>query len=252
MVRTTLMLAMGLAALPCHAEDEPAVTPYRPTVSNPAQLPAPGQLELELGGLSSKTGEARRASLPYTFKLAFNEEWGVLLGGEALVSAHDEGAPRVRGVGDTSLVLKRAWTLAPGSALGLELGAKAPTAKDGIGSGKADYSMNGIYSRDMGSVHFDGNLTFTRIGAIDAGQGRTQTGWAAAFSTPLSEQWGVDAELSGTHQHGTDNTAQLLVAATYSPTPRLTIDVGVARGLNRASPDWSLFSGLVLPLAKFW
>ncbi|MDB6101043.1 MAG: hypothetical protein JWO52_1042, partial [Gammaproteobacteria bacterium] len=33
---------------------------------------------------------------------------------------------------------------------------------------------------------------------------------------------------------------------------QMTIDVGVAHGLTAASPNWSLFAGLVVPLAKLW
>ena len=79
-----------------------------------------------------------------------------------------------------------------------------------------------------------------------------QTGWATSFSTPVSERWGATAEVSGTRLRGAPATAQLLLAATYSPTPRLAIDIGMARGLTAASPDWSLFSGLVVPLGKLW
>ena len=68
-------LVMGTMTAPLHAQDGPPITPYRPSVSSPAQLPAPGQLEFELGGLSTKTDDDRRASLPYTFKLGFNEQW---------------------------------------------------------------------------------------------------------------------------------------------------------------------------------
>lgn len=244
--------AMAQAGSSGGAEDAPPVLPYRPSVSSPAQLPAPGQLELELGGLASRDGGARRASLPYTLKLAFSETWGVLLGGEARVSDREQGAPRLRGAGDTVLVLKRAWALGEGSALGLELGAKAPTARDGIGSGRADYSVNGIASRDFGSVHMDANLNLTRIGGAEPGLGRVQTGASASFSLPLDERWGATAELAGTRRSGAPGTAQLLLAAAYSPHPRLTIDFGLARGITRASPDWQFFSGIVLPLAKIW
>jgi hypothetical protein len=92
-----------------HAQDGPPITPYRPSVSSPAQLPAAGQLELELGGLSSKSDDGRRNSLPYTFKLGFNEQWGVVLSGEGYVSAPDDGGQRVHGFGDTVFVLKRAF-----------------------------------------------------------------------------------------------------------------------------------------------
>ncbi len=247
-------LAAALCLLPlfCMAEDGPPITPYRPSVSSPAQLPAAGQLELELGGLSSKSDDGRRNSLPYALKLGFNEQWGIVLVGEAYVSAPDGNGGRGRGIGDTLFVLKRAFVLDEGSALGLELGAKAPTAKDSIGSGRADYSLNGIYSRDMGSVHMDANLNATRLGADDAGTGRVQTGLSASFSTPVNQQWGLTGEWSGTRRSGAASTAQVLVAVSYSPSKRLTMDFGAAHGLNSATPNWAFFSGMVLPLAQLW
>lgn len=251
-LKLLVSFAFGAITIPLHAQDGPPITPYRPSVSSPAQLPAPGQLEFELGGLRTKSDDDRRASLPFTFKLGFNEQWGVLIGGEAYVSARTDGAPRQRGVGDTTLELKRAFLIDDGTALGLELGVKLPTAKDSIGSGRSDVVLNGIYSQDMGIVHMDANLNATRLGAYEAGSGRIQKGWSASFSAPVSEKWGATTELSGTHRNGQANTAQFLLAATYSPTKRLTIDWGVARGLTSASPDWSLFSGIVLPLAKLW
>jgi hypothetical protein len=254
-IRALFALSLSALALPCltqEAQDGPPITPYRPSVSSPAQLPAPGQLEMELGLLGSKSDEGRRNSLPLTFKLAFNPEWGVVLGGEALVSAPDGNGGRARGLGDTLLVLKRAFIIDDATAFGLELGAKLPTAKDSIGSGKADYDVNGIFSRDLGSVHMDTNLNFTRLGAYEPGSGRTQTGLSASFSTPVSEQWGLTWEWSGTRRRRADSTAQALLAASYSPGKRLTIDAGLAHGLNRATPDWSFFTGLVFPLAKLW
>jgi hypothetical protein len=234
------------------AEEEAGVTPYRPSVSSPAQLPLAGQLELEYGGLSSKTDDTRRNSLPYLLKLAFNKDWGILLGGDAYVSQKDASGIRARGLGDTTLVLKRAFLMDDTTAFGLELGAKIPTAKDSLGSGKADYSLNSIFSKDIGKVHMDANLNFTRNGAIGIGTGRMQTGLSSSFSMPVSERSGVTAELSGTHRNGVVNTAQFLTAATFSPSKRLTIDMGVARGLTSASPDWSLFTGVVMPIAKLW
>src|SRR5471032_179056 len=230
----------------------PPVTPYRPSVSTPAQLPAPGQLELELGGLSARSADGQRGSLPYTLKLAFSEEWGVLVGGEAFVTQPNDGGGRGRGLGDTQLVLKRAFPVDSETAFGLELGAKVPTAKDRIGSGKADYSLNTIYSKDYGQLHMDANLNATRMGAVDAGTGRVQAGWSASFSLPVAERWGATGELSGARRAGAGSSAQLLVAATYNPSKRLAIDFGAAKGLNRAAQDWSVFSGFVVPLARLW
>lgn len=240
-----LLTAGGAAAAP----DAPAITPYRPSVSSPAQLPAVGQLEFEAGLLSTRDDGARRDSLPVLFKLAWSERWGVLIGGEAYVAAHANGAT-LRGIGDTTIVLKHAFGIEPGRALGLEMSAKLPSAKDGIGSGKADYEVNTIFSQDIAKVHMDANANLTRLGAVEPGSGRYQTGVSASFSLPVSAQWGATAELSGTRRTAVASTAQLLLAAGYSPNPRLTFDIGLAHGLNAATPAWSLFTGVVMPLAQ--
>ena len=129
------LLCLCIAASTAHAQQTPddAVTPYRPSVSSPAQLPVPGQLELELGALHTRLDDDRRASLPYTIKLAFNETWGVLLGGEAFVSERDGGNGRKQGLGDTTIELKHAFLVSPATAFGIELGAKVPTARKEIG-----------------------------------------------------------------------------------------------------------------------
>lgn len=252
LVKTASILVLAFVAPTSWAQDEEAITPYRPSVSSPAQLPAPGQLEFELGGLAGRSNGQRRDSLPYQFKLAFSPQWGVLLGGETFVSSRDDAGNRARGFGDTNLVLKRAFLIDDATAFGLEFGAKIPTARNDIGSGSSDYTINGIFSRDLGKVHMDTNLNFTRLGLVDEGTGRTQTGLSASFSTPISERWGATAELSGTRRTGADSTSQALMAASYSPSKRLTIDFGVLKGLNSASPNWSFFTGLVFPIAKLW
>jgi hypothetical protein len=248
-----LLLAACAAALPVatHAADDLNVLPYRPSVSTPAQLPVPGQLEFELGGLSSGEPDGHRASLPYTFKLAFNRDWGVLVEGDAFVSAHTENG-RVRGIGDTSLVLKRAFIVDDATAFGLELAARLPTARDGIGSGKTDWTANAIYSQDFGKLHLDLNLNETRLGAPDPGASRMQAGASAAFSHEVGERWTATAEWSGTHNPGAPSTAQVLAALSYAPSKNLVVDVGFTHGLNPGSPRWSFFAGFVAPLARLW
>jgi hypothetical protein len=153
--RLALALLLACGAGGALAAEAGSVTPYRPSVSTPAQLPAVGQLEYEAGFLGAKDGDARRDSIPVLFKLAFSEQWGVLVGGDTYVSARDGSGARARGLGDTVVTLKRAFVLDSGTAFGVELGAKAPTAKHSIGSGKADYTLNTIFSKDIGKVHLD-------------------------------------------------------------------------------------------------
>jgi hypothetical protein len=249
---TAAAILLACAAPAPQAQEFAAVTPYRPSVSSPAQLPAAGQLEFEAGVLSASGGGARRDSLPVLFKLALSDQWGVLVGGEAYVSSRDADGARARGIGDTNLILKRAFVIDSATAFGLELGAKLPTARTAIGSGEADYTLNTIFSKDLGPVHMDANANLTRLGAWEAGTGRNQTGLSASFSTPVAERWSATAELSGTRRSHAGNTSQLLLAAAYSPSKFMTIDAGLAHGLSAAAPDWSLFTGLVVPLARLW
>jgi hypothetical protein len=234
------------------AKDELSVNPYRPSVSNPADLPPPGQLELEFGGLREKRGDARESSLPYLFKLGISKEWGVLLGGDAHVWSRDEQGQREQGVGDTSLFLKRFFSVSDSTGLGLELGVKAATAKEALGIGKEEYTVNGIFSQDIGRLHADVNLNATRVGNPEPGSARLRKGLSAALSNQFANDWTGVAELSGEHRRGIPGTAQFLAAVAYSPDKRYSIDFGLAKGLNKASPDLSVFGGVVVPLGKLW
>jgi hypothetical protein len=238
-------------------EEKPEATPYRPTVSTPATLSAPGWLEGEFGGLDiddrdHASGTPRRASIPYTFKYAFSEDWGIRVGGEAWVRAHrDDGSPE-NGIGDTSLVAKRRFAVDEASAFGLEIGLLAPTARRALqlGSGKPDWSANGIYSVDFAGWHADVNALETRMGAHDTGSSRWQSLAAAALSHPLGPRWTMAGEISATAQRGQAGAAQVLGAASYALHRDCVLDIGAARGLNRASPTWQTFTGVTVVIDK--
>lgn len=251
------LIASGLAVATSVATAQdaaPAVTPYRPSVSTPAALSAPGWLEVEAGVQSTQAVDpVRRESLPYTLKLAFTPDWGIRIGGDALVRQRSADGSSVRGGGDTTIVLKRRLAVNDASAFGLELGVKVPTARTGLGSGHSDAGVNGIYSADFaGSWHADLNLTATHVGEVDRGIGRWQKGWATALSRNLNEKWGIVGEWSGTHQAGSGSTSQALVATSYSVSPAITFDVGVSKGLTAASGGWSVFSGVTFLAARLF
>lgn len=236
-----LLAAAGATA----AEDEPSTTPYRPSVSTPAALSAPGWLEVEAGWQHDHGGGDRRDSLPVTLKLAFDEDWGVRLGNEPWVRLRSDGG-RKSGFGDTGLVVKRRFGIDDDQAFGLEAGVVMPSAKRdlGFGSGKADYAVNAIYSADFGERwHTDLNVVATRLGQADAGASRTQWLFAAAVSRQLDDRWGIVGEFSGTSQRGAEDPRQLLLAASCNLSKRLTLDAGAARSLRRGDGAWSAFAG---------
>ena len=258
-----LVALVALVALPLPAraadardaaDEPPAATPYRPSVSTPAALSAPGWLEVEAGGLRERAaGSARRDSLPYTLKLAFTPDWGVRLGGDAWVRQVDDTGHALSGGGDTSIVVKRRFAIDDASAFGLEGGVLLPTSRRGLGNDRADWSVNGIYSADLpGELHTDLNLVATRLGRPDPGTSRTQMLWAASLSTALNDRWGVVGELSGTRQRGVEGTTQLLVAASFNVSRALVLDAGAAHTLRSGSHERSFFAGFTWLAARLF
>ena len=250
-----LLCLLALASQAARADDaEPSTTPYRPSVSTPATLSAPGWLEIEAGYEHDHAGAgARRDSVPTTFKLAFSPDWGIRIGQEAWVRQSDDSGHR-SGIGDTSVVLKRRFAIDDRQAFGLEAGVTVPTGRRGIGSssGKPDYGLNAIYSADLGDWHTDLNLVATRLGQTDPGASRGQLLWAASLSRALGDQWGVVGEFSGTHQRGAENSSQFLLAASYNVDKHLTLDAGAARSLRSGAPVWSAFTGFTWLAARLF
>ena len=226
----------------------PVVTPYRPSVSTPAALSAPGWLEIEAGWFSSNGGALpRREALPYTFKLAFTPDWGIRVDGEAIVLVPNEEGRTVAGFGDTTFVLKRRFPVNNRSAFGLEFQVGTTTAEPlfRTNSGRTDYTVNGIYSVDIGDAyHADFNYSLTRLGAAGPAEGRDQRLWAAALSRTLGARWGIAGEMSGIDQAGVARSGQFLLAASLTPKRSVSWDFGVARGTTAASPAWTLFAGV--------
>lgn len=163
--------------------EEPEATPYRPTVSNPAVLPVPGMPEIELGGQCTSGGsDKRRDGVPFLVKYAFNSDWGVLVGGDLHAHAVSLDNETANGFGDTLLTLKHHHALSDNLALGLEAGIKLPTARETLGSGRTDETVNGIVSTNLGSADVDFNLGVTRLGIYAEDEGRYQVTWAAAIA----------------------------------------------------------------------
>jgi len=248
---TVLAFAAIAIAANAHAaegsgDEAPQATPYRPSVATPAQLSAPGWLEVEAGGLPARFVDGtKRDSLPVTLKLAFTPDWGVRVSTDAWARLSEADGTRTSGGGDTAVVVKRRFAVDDASAFGLEGTVSFPTAKTGLGSGGTDVSLTGIYSVDLpAGLHADFNLEATRLQRVDAGTGHVQWLWAASLAKTIDERWGVTVEPSGTRRQGADGTAQLLGAVTFNASRRVVLDAGLARSLRHGERERSAFAGI--------
>jgi len=238
-------------ALADDEDTEPSVTPYRPTVSNPADLPVPGWLEGEFGGLHTSDEDHSRAdSVPWLLKYAFDENHGLLLGGNAYVSAQPAGASRQSSFGDTFVEWKQRFPVSDKAAFGIEAGVVAPNASHDLGIGKAQWEANAIFSSDLGAMHLDLNLGEARGGEQPINVSPWQTTWAAAMSTSLNESWGTAFEFSGVHQRGLATQSQALLAFTCNVSHRLVLDAGGAYGLTHSAHDRSVFAGATVLIGR--
>ncbi|MEP6940525.1 MAG: hypothetical protein ABI846_12245 [Rudaea sp.] len=239
-----LLLALdGRAATAGDDGDQPSATPYRPTVSNPADLPVPGWLEFEAGASSDHQADASHVdTLPWLLKYAFDENSGILVGGNAFERVRGAGQ-RDSGFGDTFIEYKRRLPVQEGIAFGVEAGVELPTAPAAIGIGKPAWIVNGIFSSDFGAAHVDLNLGGTYFSDHVAQASAWQSTWAVALSHPITAALGAALEMSGNAQRGAGHSHQGLAALNYNASRRIVFDVGVAYGLDRAAHDRSLFCG---------
>ncbi len=251
------LVLLGEALLPSLSlGQELRATPYRPTLSNPAQLSVPGYVELEMGwqSLKGKAADDYRHSVPYLLKLAFSDRIGILIGGEAVIINDSEQTPTLAGFGDLTPLLKFTVPLPSprSSAVGLEVGAKLPTAPKTVGSGQTDYLVTGIYSGVIGPLGIDLNLGYTRFGGTVSEGGKDQLFWAASTAYGLTDKWSVAGELAGTMRNNVKPFTQVLTSTSYFLSPGLVGDLGAAFGLNGASQEWTLFAGMTILLGKVW
>ena len=251
-VATAVTMAGTVTA--ARAQDEgPAVVPYRPSVATPADLPAPGWPELEAGVQWAKGGDTSRSrSSPVTFKLAWNESWAILIGTDIYDWQRAYDGSSAHSGGDTTLTLKYKLPIDEHLALGAEFGVALPTARPPIGTGATDWEVNGIASFDYPGIHVDVNVAGARLGSVDDGQGPWQGGWAIAASHPLDDQFGITGEVSGLVQRGTSAQTQALAELNCNVSRALVLDVAIAAGMSRASPDWQLLAGMTVRLGHWF
>lgn len=249
-----LICLAGMMSVICNAwAEEVRVTPYRPTVTNSAGLSAPGWVELEAGYTQQNEAGASRQSIQYLTKLAMTPDFGVLIAGDAYVRQSMPNQPVLSGFGDTGLFLKHHVLVEEETAteLGWEYGFKAPTAANGLGSGKTDYVLNGIFSRDFGAHELDANLNVTKLGNPAPGEGAYQYGWSATVFRMVDERMGVMCEVSGIARNRTTPEQQWLVAANYFLNTSLVVDVGYAAGFGSTANRHMIFVGMAVLLGRF-
>jgi hypothetical protein len=106
--------------------------------------------------------------------------------------------------------------------------AAIPTATAGLGGGAVGHSVQLLLSKDFGKHHFDFNEGLQAVGRPGASGFDRNYFTALSYSRPLSQKWGVNAELAGFSRTNGSTPATLIVlgALTYNVSSRLVLDMG--------------------------
>ncbi len=236
------LLSVSLIPLIAHAE-QLTVTPYRPTVSNPAELSALRHLEVEFGAQSNQPGmETERNSLPFLLKYPFADQWGLLVGGEAWIKSRNPDET-ISGFGNTSVLLKHYYPISETLAVGFEAGVVLPSARPSLGQGRTDYLGNLIVSQDISDLRIDVNAGVTRRGFKEEDLDQYRYNWAIAASHPITERWGIAGEFSGVLTKQQKPTSQFLASLNYLMTPQLMLDFGGTVGMTTITDNYTAFAG---------
>ncbi|HEX8720937.1 MAG TPA: transporter [Pyrinomonadaceae bacterium] len=239
-------------------EDEPEIKPSRPGVANPAEIPEPGVLQLEIGYDSNFRSDEFRSehSMPVTLRYAAAKRLLLHLDFDAVISQTDEATrERSTGFGDTRVGFQVvALEDAPGRpALAFAYFAKLPTADEaeGLGTGRFDHKVVGLLSKKVGETDVDFNAAYLLVGR-EGGPGWEHGGQAAvSVSRDFKNRFGFEAELSGQSKDDVQPRGLFALGALrYTANKRLVFDAGARFGLNPEAPRVGLFAGMSVGLTR--
>lgn len=251
-------------AAPAPAQSGPAaVNPGRPSVTDIASLTVPGYLETETGLYYAKGG----AGLDYQYSESLvakvtdksgANEYRVSSNG-FLVQQGDAGnasSAYAQGIGDTTFGVQHLFATQARKSYDIagRLEYKLPTAGVAIGTGKSDYNLLVLVSKDYTSrVHVDYNAAYALLGRPGLSGYARQGFAAAAISYAPHPNVTVQTELYG-FSGNTVNSTNIAngYGVTYTPRPDSEYDAYVSFGISRGAPKALFTVGHTFFLAKLF
>jgi Putative MetA-pathway of phenol degradation len=248
-----VLAGMPLAAQvsPTAPPQEDAIQPDRPDVTNGTHIVDTGLLQVEIGGLFTRTAPGQHAfGSPFTARVGLLEWLEARIGTDGFLT-QSQGDRRVAGVGNLQLGAKLRLWADPGGipVLSVLPAVNVPTAsaEKGLGSGDPDFTLALLTGTDIGAHgHLDLNYG---IGSIGAGGGRphfAQHLASVSASMAASERWNPYAEIFWFSRQDIDGGAMTStdIGAIYTVSPRLALDGGFQVGLSHAAPGLVAFGGI--------
>jgi hypothetical protein len=233
------------------AEEEENLEPDRPDVTNGTHIVDVGLLQIELGGLYSRSGfDRQNVGTPLTLRIGLSEWLEARVGGDGFISSRDPQG-RESGIGNVQIGAKLRLWAAPGGIPVLSIlptiNLPAASESKGLGSGQSDFTVALLTGTDfLTRGHVDINYGFGLIGAgpdlARYSQHLVSLSASAEIPGPVTPYveafWISRQDPDGAHVLALD------VGAIYVLNPRFALDGGIQGGLSEAAPSLSVFGGL--------
>jgi hypothetical protein len=235
-----------------------ASVPSRPTVTSATDTTQCGVVELEYGLERQWPGSgANRDDLTGGLRFGLTPKLDFHWASGDFVHLSNADGDRT-GYGDNWLGLRYRFlgqsTRRP--SLGVFYEVKIPTASVplGLGSGKVDYTLSFLASKDVRKLHFDFNAIELWAGRETATGFDRDTGFALATWVPLTKRLSGVVEPYGYSFLNLFNPAfaSTMIGFNYKVQPRLYLDAGMDFGVTSGAPRKRIFIGVTYAVANVY
>jgi hypothetical protein len=243
--------ATQITASPQEVPAQQPLEPDRPDVTNGTHIVDVGLMQIEFGGLFSRSGgDHRNAGTPVTARVGLTEWLELRIGGDGYVVSSDQ-QERAAGIGNVQIGAKlRLWADEGGlPVLSILPAINLPTASEqkGLGTGQSDITIALLTGTDfLTRGHVDLNYG---AGLIGAGSGLSRftqhlLSVSASAEVPGPVTPYVESFWLSRQEPGGGPVVAVDTGAIYVINPRFAIDAGIQGGLSAAAPSLAIFGGL--------
>ena len=137
----------------------------------------------------------------------------------------------------------------PALALSFSIKTKSGSEDKGLGTGEIDYAINTILTKELNKIIGHLNLGYTYVGTPKGQSHDDVFSYSLALEYPFNDRLNIVGELSGeTNFEGDfdDNPFVGLLGLNYAFSDIATFDFGVGWQISKASPDFTIVTGLTL------
>ena len=225
--------------------------PDRPDVTNGTHIVDVGLVQIEVGGLFSRSGGGRRsAGTPVTVRVGLTDWLEMRIGGDGLLVSSDPQG-REMGIGNVQISAKaRLWADSGGiPVLSILPAIDLPAASErkGLGSGQSDLTVALLSGTDfLKRGHVDINYG---VGLLGAGSGLSRfiqhlVALSASAEVPGPVTPYIESFWLSRQEPGGDHVVAVDAGAIFVINPRFALDGGIQGGLSPAAPSVAIFGGL--------